>query len=176
MHRLSTLLQAPDTAPQAPAAPALPAGAERLISLMGVVFSTVVLSGINIAVSGQLLGYLFNLGKDGSDHFTMKIPSMLEIKLRGAQVAAGFAAFTVSLLLVGIFLSTAAHRIFVVQLGATENRWIASQALATSLSVTVCLLLGGVKTMVIVGRAYYLRQSVPVPSDTERVARLIEEP
>jgi hypothetical protein len=112
---------------------------------LGVLFSTVFISGINIALSGHLLGYILNLDERGANMFTLKIPFMLTIKIKGNKVIAGFAAFSISLMIVGFWFSDTAALVFMDRLKATESNWTACQALATSISLTFCLVIGGIK-------------------------------
>ena len=71
---------------------------DQTLSALGLLFSVLMLAGINIAISGHLLGFVFNLETSGKEHFTLRIPFVLHLKIKGKQVAAGFAAFSLSLL------------------------------------------------------------------------------
>jgi hypothetical protein len=144
-----------------------------ILELLGIVFSTVFISGMNIVLSGHLLGYVFSLDDRGSNRFTLKVPYILELKIKGDRVIAGFAAFSISLLFVGFFLSDIANTIFMDNLKATENAWTACQALATSISLSVCLISGGIKFFVI-GVKFASSSSIEGNPD-ERVQKLISK-
>lgn len=144
-----------------------------ILELLGIVFSTVFISGMNIILSGHLLGYVFNLNDHGGNRFTLKVPYILELKIRGDRVIAGFAAFSMSLMLVGFFLTDTAKTIFIDNLKATDNSWTACQALATSISLTVCLLSGGIKFFIL-GIKFASASSVEGNPD-ERVQKLISK-
>ena len=143
----------------------------HLVDSLSILLSTVVISGINIAISGQLLGYVLGLNSDASDHFTLRIPYLFRLQAQGRQVAAGFASFSLSLLLVGLELPAVARRVFIDSLQATDKQWIACQGLAAIISVGVCLGLGAMRT----SWSYYSAQVnvIEAPSPQERAANLI---
>jgi hypothetical protein len=138
---------------------------ESILAALGLVFSIVFLSGINIIISGHLLGYALKLtsedreataakkGKPAGQHqgnvFTLSIPINVGVKLsltvRGPQALAGFAAFGISLGIVGFFLSRQADIVFIHNLAATDNHFVACQALATLFSVVLCVVSGGLR-------------------------------
>ncbi len=120
---------------------------DKLIKFFGAVFSTVIISGINVVVSGHLLGYILNLEeKDGDkNYFGVSIPPFIKARAKGTRAIAGLAAFGVSIVIVGLFLSNQARDIFIVNMAATKSQWTACQALATSISLTFCILLAFIK-------------------------------
>jgi hypothetical protein len=143
---------------------------EHYISL---IFSTIFLSAINIAVSGHLLGYALGLSEKESDHFTIPIPYILRIKIRGSSVVAGFASLCISLLIVGLFISNVAHIIFINNLNATTSHWTACQLMATSVSVVVSLLIALVRTIIIFLKYSGPNSGEPPETPEERVKNLI---
>ncbi len=146
MSQLLVLICTPLAATVAPA----PSYAEVLQNtLIGFqfLFTTIVISGINILVSGHILGFVLGLGIDGNNHFTIKIPLLLHMQVRGDRVVAGFAAFAVSLLVVGIYMPTVAKLVFIENLQATNEQWTACQGLAAIMGVVGCILLAFVKQL-----------------------------
>lgn len=141
---------------------------------LGLIFSTIFISGINIILSGHLLGYLLNLEDRSENSFRLRLPWMLDIKIQGDKVIAGFAAFSISLLLVGFKLSTIATTIFITNLEATDSQWTACQALATSISLTFCIIVGGIKFLFINIRLGIKDAAVTEMLD-ERVNKLIKK-
>lgn len=109
--------------------------------IVGCIFSWGVIACINIGISGYLWGEILSLNKDGDDYFKVLIPRMFKLKITGQQVIAGFAAFTISLLFVGLFLHKIASNIFIDNLEITKNKTIACHLLATSSSVIFCILI-----------------------------------
>ena len=81
-----------------------------------IVLSTLVISGINIAISGHILGYVLNLDESGDNYFLLPFPPILKLRINGNKVFAGFASFTLSLLIVGCFLPSIAKLIFIENL------------------------------------------------------------
>jgi len=122
---------------------------DKLSKFFGAIFSTVIISGINVVVSGHLLGYILDLEeKDGdNNYFGVSIPPFIKAKAKGARAIAGLAAFGVSIVIVGLFLSNQARDIFIVNMAATKSQWTACQALATSISLTFCIILAFVKVV-----------------------------
>ena len=53
---------------------------DQIVDALGLLFSVSMLAGINIAISGHLLGFVFNLEAGGKDHFTLRIPFVLHLK------------------------------------------------------------------------------------------------
>ena len=149
--------------------------AEQVIKVLGLVFSSVVISGINIAISGHILGYVFNFAEEGENHFTLPLPPVLRVRISGNSVFAGFASFTLSLLLVGCLMSEMAVQIFIHQLDATSSKWVACQSLAAGISVILCLVLGGIRWFItdIFNRKRIERMKKDVLTPEERVRRLI---
>lgn len=119
-----------------------------VIGLLGTILSTIFLSGVNIILSGHILGSAFNLKTTGSNFFTLNIPNFLYLEVKGDRAIAGFAAFAVSLIFVGIVLSDLAELLFIKNMRATDDKWTAVQSLAASLSVICCLIIGAFKSMV----------------------------
>lgn len=151
-------------------------GIDQLLEIINTILSTAFISGINIIVSGHILGYVFNLKGSKENHFTLQVPFVLKLGIVGNRAFAGFAAFTLSLLLVACCLSDFACKLFIVNLCATDNRWTATQALATSISVVVCL-------SILIGRAIWTcisiwqaknRRPMDTPSPEERAKSLTE--
>jgi hypothetical protein len=122
---------------------------EKYLEYLAIIFSTIFISGINIILSGHLLGYVLNLNYESTNSFRLKIPWMLDIKIKGDRVFAGFAAFSISLLIVGIWFTDFANSVFINNLRATDSNWTACQALATSFSLSICLIVGGLKFSVL---------------------------
>jgi hypothetical protein len=161
--------------------------AQYVLETLGVVFSTVVISGINIIISGHLLGYVLNFGEGGSPSshdvtpgknniFQIWFPWLLRLGITGNHVIAGFASFTISLLVVGIFLPRQARQIFIDNLQATDSQWIACQSLAAGLAVFVCVLLSGCRLICLfVGaRSAAKRAILQEPSLRERADKLVK--
>ena len=142
-----------------------------VLVILETVLSTLFISGINIIISGHILGYAFGLSTSGKDHFTLYLPPVIRLKVSGKRTFAGFAAFTISLLMVGIFLSEYANQIFIVNLGATESRWTAAQSLAATLSLIFCLLISAVWMSVLTVQEWFSVRH----AQKERVAMLIKD-
>lgn len=147
---------------------------EQITGSLSLLFSVLMLTGINIAISGHLLGFVFNLETSGRDHFTLRIPFILHLKITGRQVAAGFAAFSLPLLVVGLFLHKAANEIFVMSMQATDKQWLACLALAACVSIITCLFLGAIRMIWLMFDLWREnRKKPPGPSPEERVQKLI---
>jgi hypothetical protein len=170
---------------------------ESILATLGLVFSIVFLSAINIIISGHLLGYALKLtsedreataakkgktaGQNQGNVFTLGIPINVGVKLsltvRGPQALAGFAAFGISLGIIGFFLSRQADTVFVHNLGATENHFVACQALATLFSVVICVVSGGLR---LVADQFYIhrlsQRGRPVAKTPEQRAKDLTKP
>lgn len=121
--------------------------AKQFGNALKLIFTHVFISGINIAISGHLLSYIFNLNEYGNNRFNIKIPFIFNIEIKGQGVIAGFAAFSLSLIFVGCWHTDLANDIFIENLKATNNIWTASQSLATSFSLTACIFIASIKYM-----------------------------
>lgn len=149
-------------------------------TLGAIILSTVVISGINIIVSGHLLGYTFGLLKeDLDDHknswFRIWFPWVLHLGISGHCVYAGFASVAVFILFVGTCMSSTACTVFITNLGATDNKWVACQSLAASLSVLSCLIFASFR------RIYDFCKAIKQTGNSalaleERATRLVSEP
>jgi hypothetical protein len=153
---------------------------QKIIDVLSLLLSTIFLSGINIAISGHLLGYVFGLNQDGEDDFTLRIPFMFTIRVKGACVVAGFTAYSLSLAIIGFEFSAAAKRVFIENLSATTSPWNACQGLAAILSVFLCLVCAGVRMIIDfrLARAAVARVTSTARQKTleERAQSLIEDP
>ena len=147
---------------------------KKLISGLETLFSLLVISGINIVISGHLLGFVFDLDEDKPYYFNIPIPKIFQIGVKGREVIAGFAAFTISLLFVGVFLSDTAREIFIERMEATDSQWTACQSLATGLSVLLCLLLTMIRVVHSQIMIYHDKRP-KVPSLDERAKRLTQQ-
>jgi hypothetical protein len=142
-----------------------------IITRLQILLSGIIIAGINIILSGYLWGSILSLEKNGEDYFYIPIPPILGLKIRGQQVIAGLTAFTISLLLVGIFLHNAAHHIFITNLQCTNNQLLACELLATSLSVVLCAFVLMVKSLMIYYKLMNIKESFI--SDEQLVRTLI---
>lgn len=144
----------------------------KILEYLGIIFSTVFISGINIALSGHLLGYILNLKGSEENKFIMKVPGVLQIKIQGDRVIAGFAAFSVSLIIVGFGFTETAKNVFITNLTATDSVWNACQGLAASISLSFCLVVGAIKFAFI-----SIKMACNTPSDNlnDRVQNLIKK-
>ena len=148
----------------------------NIIDKLSTIFSTVSISGINIIISGHILGYLFSFNNSGKNHFTLLVPPILHLGVRGVRTFAGFAAFTISMLVVGYFLPEQATKIVIENMHAPCNQWTATQLLAASLSVVSCLILCAVRSIctIIYLRFSRMKRKAQEPTNEERVRKLIE--
>lgn len=112
-----------------------------IISVLTLILSVTVTAAINIIVSGHLLGYAFSLAEDDNNHFTINIPFVIYIKLKGKKVIAGFVGFAISLLIVILFFSDMPRQIFIDKYAVTCDSWSALQAMAALISVPICLVI-----------------------------------
>lgn len=142
-----------------------------IIIKLQTLLSGITIAGINIALSGYLWGSILSLEKSGEDYFHILIPLIFRIRIRGQQVIAGLTAFTVSFLLVGVFLHKATHNIFVINLQCTNNKLIACELLATSLSVVLCAIVLMIKCIVNYYKLIHIKDNVL--SDNNLVQALI---
>ena len=151
--------------------------ATNVVEILSTILSTVFISGINIIISGQILGHVFAFSQSGKNHFTLHVPLMLRLGIRGNRAFAGFAAFTISMLIVGIFLPKQANQIFIQNMGATESQWTAIQSLAASISVISCLILCALRSIWVTIRSWFIKrkESSIEPTAEERVRKLIEK-
>jgi FtsH-binding integral membrane protein len=162
------------TSTNTPSAAAL--GVQQTIEVVGLVLSTAFLSAINIAVSGHLLGYALNLRRPAQAHFTLGVPWVFSVKIRGITVLAGFAAYSLSLLLVGLTLSSVAKTVFIANLEATKSPWTACQAFAGVITVFACLLLASLRIALdtIQIKTDQRRRETAVETPAERAKRLVQ--
>jgi hypothetical protein len=144
----------------------------KILDLLALVFSTIVISGINIAISGHILGYVLNLDTSGDNHFTIPLPPVLRLEVKGSRVVAGFCAFSLSLLLVGVFLPGLSREVFIERLQATDSRWTAAQSLAAILSVALCVIAGSIKAFAISLFGILAQRKEISESPEERARRL----
>ena len=149
----------------------------QVVDVLKIVLSTLVISGINIAISGHILGYVFNLDESGDNYFNLPLRPVLKLRIIGNRVFAGFAAFTISLLIVGFFMPSTAQLIFIERLQATESVWLANQSLAAGISVIGCLVLGAFRMiyMMIKARKAIQPYEMSTPSLQERANNLINK-
>lgn len=148
--------------------------AKDAVDMLELLFSTLFLSAINIVISGQILGEIFSLPTSGDDYFTLRVPSVMSLKVSGKATRAGFTAFAVSLLIVGVWLPEQATQIFSVNLRATESRWTAALSLAAALSLVSCLFIAGARALFLILRgAFVTRAHKPEPTPDERVKMLV---
>jgi hypothetical protein len=144
------------------------ASGQLILEGLGIVLSIAFLSAINIIISGHLLGFALKLPSDQKDNtntkkgknvdqksgnqFGIGVPYNLGVTLylavRGPNALAGFTAFAISLGVVGLFLFQLADTVFIHNLGATDNRFVACEALAAVLSVVICVICGGARLLV----------------------------
>lgn len=150
--------------------------AANIADVLSTVLSTVFISGINIIVSGHILGHIFAFRQTGKNYFTLQVPLMLRLGIRGNRAIAGFAAFTVSLLIVGIFLPDVANRLFIQNMGATDSQWTAIQSLAAAISVVFCLILGALRAIWVSIKSWIQKRKdeSAEPTPKERARRLTE--
>jgi hypothetical protein len=113
----------------------------QLVDLLVVVLSAVVISGINIIVSGHILGSILSLRPEGEYYIRIPLPPVLDMRIRGSSVVAGFSAFAISLLAVAAFWIDAAKSMFIAHMQATEKPLTACELLATLVSVLGCVLI-----------------------------------
>lgn len=118
---------------------------ENMLSLVGAVFSFTLTAGINVIISGHLLGYVFGLKEDEENHFTIRIPPVFKLKATGQKVIAGFIGFAISLLIVMFLLNDLPKHLFIDQYKVTDNSWIALQTMAALVSVPICLILAFIR-------------------------------
>lgn len=137
--------------------------------------SSAAISGINIIASGQLLGFILGLTPDGTDHFTIRIPLIFHLELRGRSVTAGFAAFAISLFVVGYFLSDITKKVFIDNLEAATTKFTASQMMATTLSVSICVLVAGVRHVSWQRAEAFRSRASTGPSEDQRVKNLTRQ-
>jgi len=138
--------------------------------LIAIVLSTVVISGINIIISGHIIGQVFNLSSKGNYYFSIRIPLMIHLGVTGDRALAGFAAFTLSLVITGFFFHQMAVELIINNMSATQDKWIAIQCFAAALSLIVCLFIMLVK---IIG-SYVILTRLPTqraPQSREERAR-----
>ncbi len=156
--------------------------AEKITEVVAAILSTAFLSGINIVVSGHLLGYALSISgeeeatNDGNV-FWLRIPYIFSIRVRGALVVAGFTAYSVSLALTGTILPKYAKLIFIDNLNATTSQWNACQGLAALVSVVFCLMLAAFRLLFDLWRAKELTNTRKVEVDTPeaRVKKLVSD-
>jgi len=151
--------------------------ATNLVEILSPILSTVFISGINIIISGHILGYVFDFSQSGKNHFTLRVPLILRLGIRGNRAFAGFAAFTISMLIVGIFLPKQANQIFIQNMGATNSQWTAIQSLAASISVVSCLILCALRSISVNIRSWFnkMKKASIEPTAEERVRKLTEK-
>ena len=153
----------------------LPSDPPCIVDIISTILSTVVISGINIIISGHLLGSILRLSTDGKIFFSIRVPLVIHLDVRGKQALAGFAAFTISLFVTGVFFDQLAVEIVIDNMSATQSKWIAVQSFAAALSLAVCLFIGFVR---LVGSYIFLARSPPEKpkqSPEERVKQLTKE-
>ena len=121
--------------------------ANNVGAVLGILLSTVFLSGLNIIASGHLFAYVFGLDRTGMNRFRITVPFLFYMEIKGDAVVAGIIAFSVSVFLVAWKLSDTATAVFITNADATDETWIAVQMLSTTLSVTVAVVLAGCRSI-----------------------------
>jgi hypothetical protein len=116
-----------------------------ILALLKILFNASFLCAINIVISGHLLGYVFNLSNQGRDFFRVRIPWLHDMGITGRRVIAGFTALTISIFVVGFFFHKLAKEMFINNMGATDDKWLACLYFSTGFSVTICLLLSSIR-------------------------------
>jgi hypothetical protein len=150
---------------------AIDASANTVAEHLTAILSSVFLAAINIGISAHLLTYVLALDGTGDDFFTIQLPETFRLSIRGKQVVAGFCAFGVSLLFVSTVLARFSQTVFIQNTGATESKWTAVELMAALLSLIGCLLLAGIKLMILNVGLIKARRAAQV--DDERRAERI---
>lgn len=149
---------------------------EHITNALGTVFSILLIAGINIIVSGHLLGFVFDLDEKGDGHFKLPVPPVMNFGVYGNRVIAGFAAFALSFLCVIVFFIDFSIEVFITKLDATLNPLVAAQSLAALISVAVCVFLALIRYLFLnVTIITYESEREKRPSDEEIIDDLINK-
>jgi hypothetical protein len=120
-----------------------PSTPDKIIELIQIILSAVVICGVNIIVSGHLLGIVLPFKESNENYIRIPLPPVLDIRINGQGAIAGFACFAISLLAVSLFWLDSAKMIFIERMNATDKPLLACELLSTLISVLICVFLSG---------------------------------
>lgn len=119
-------------------------------STYATILSITIVVILSIIVSGHLLGYVLGLKNNANDnvHITIPIPYIINFKAIGKYAIAGTASFLLMLLFVLLLMLDCARDIFIDKLAITDSLWVASETLASLVSVAACIGLAAIRLIV----------------------------
>ena len=113
---------------------------DKIIGLLGTIFSTVVLTAIGVALAGKLMARRVPFGLDNWDEFHVPL-IILRVRARGDELAWGFILFIFSATVVISLGGKPAYIFFKDHTGVDVGQWNSLCAITSSLCLLVSFLM-----------------------------------